>query len=113
MEDITKTLESLLEKTTEYGKTSYELIRLKTIDKTTDIISLCVPQTIVYVLIAIFLLFLSLGAGLWVGDILGKTYYGFFAVAGFYVFLFLIIRLFMYKWIKRLVKNNIVKQMLK
>jgi hypothetical protein len=112
MEDITKSIESLLEKTTEYGKTSYELIRLRTIDKATDVISSCAPKFVAFILIVFFMLFLSLGAGLWIGEIMEKTYYGFFVVAGFYVFIFIIIRLFMYKWIKKLVKNNIIKQML-
>jgi hypothetical protein len=113
MEDIAKTIESLLEKATDYGKTSYELIRLKTIDKTTDVISSCVPPFIAYTLTVIFLLILSMGASLWIGEILGKTYYGFFVIAGFYVFLLMIIRLFMYKWIKKLAKDNFIKQMLK
>ena len=30
---------SLLERATEYGKTSIELVKLKTLDKTTDIVS--------------------------------------------------------------------------
>ena len=36
MEDNINLIELLLEKATEYGKTSYDLVKLKTIDKTSD-----------------------------------------------------------------------------
>ena len=37
MEENTKILESLIESATEYGKTSIELVKLKVLDKTTDV----------------------------------------------------------------------------
>lgn len=113
MEDNTKSIESLLERATDYGKTSYELIKLKTVDKTSDVVSSGVPHIIALVLITIFMVFLNLGLGLMLGDFLGKTYYGFFVVSGFYIFLWIILRIFMYKWLKDLVRNNIIKQFLK
>jgi hypothetical protein len=108
MEDNTKLLESLFERASEYGKTSLELAKLKTLDKTTDIVSSLVPQSVV-----IFMLFLNLGIALWLGDILGKTFYGFFVVAGFYILVGIVIHLFMHKWIKKLVGNYIIKHILK
>jgi hypothetical protein len=113
MEDNTAFLESLLERASEYGKTSLELVKLKTLDKTTDIVSSLVPQSVVIILIASFMLFLNLGIALWLGDILGKTFYGFFVVAGFYILVGIVIHLFMHKWIKKLVGNYIIKHILK
>lgn len=113
MDENTKTIEALLDRATDYAKTSFDLIRLKTIDKTSEIVSSGVPNTIALVLITIFMVFLNLGLGLWLGDILGKTYYGFFVVAGFYIFLWIVLRIFLYKWLKDLVRNNIIKQFLK
>ena len=113
MEDSTKSFESLLERATEYGKTSYELIKLKTIDKTADVVSSAVPHTIGLILTTIFLLFLNLGLSFWLGEILGKTYFGFFIVAAFYIVLWIVLRIFMYKWLKNIVRNNIIKQFLK
>lgn len=112
MEDNTTPLESLLEKATAYGKASYELVRMKTIDKTSNVVSSAVPNTIALVLITIVMVFLNLGLGLWLGDILGKTYYGFFVVAGFYILLWAILRIFMYKWLKEKVRNSFIKQIL-
>lgn len=113
MEDNTKLLESLLERATDYGKTSFELVKLKTLDKSTDIVSSLVPNSIVFVLIVTFMLFLNLGLALWLGDILGKIFYGFFVVAAFYIFAGIVIHFFMHKWIKKLVGNYFIKLMLK
>jgi len=113
MEDNTKLLESLLEKATDFGKTSFELVKLKTLDKSTDIVSSLVPNSIVFVLIVTFMLFLNLGLALWLGDILGKIFYGFFVVAAFYILAGIVIHFFMHKWIKKLVGNYFIKLMLK
>lgn len=113
MEENKRMIESLFASTTEYAKTSLELVKLKTLDKATDIVSSAVPNSIVIVLLAIFLLFLNLGMALWLGDILGKSFLGFFIVAAFYVVIGLIIHFFMHKKIKSLVGNYFIKCMLK
>jgi len=113
MEDNEKLIESLLERAAEYGKTSYELVKLKALDKTSDVVSSFIPHYVVIVLIASFMLFFSLGLAFWLGEILGKTYYGFFVVAAFYGIIGIIIHFFMHKWIKKLVCNYFIKQVLK
>jgi hypothetical protein len=113
MEDNTKFLESLLEKATDYGKTSLELVKLKALDKTTDIVSSLIPHSVVFVLIVSFLIFLNLGLALWLGEVLGKIFYGFFVVAGFYVFIAIIIHFFMHKRLKSLVGNYFIRRVLK
>ena len=92
MEEKDNLLESLLDSAKEYGITSFELAKLKALDKATDVVSSLVPVTIVFVLVALFLLFLSLGVAFWLGDLLGKTFYGFFVVAGFYILCGLILQ---------------------
>jgi len=113
MEDNTKSIESLLESVVEYGKTTYELAKLKTLDKTSDVASSIVPHAIVFVLVASFMLLLNFGLAFWLGEILGKIYFGFFVVAGFYVITGLVIHFFFHKRIKHLVWNYIIKQVLK
>jgi fatty acid desaturase len=112
MEENTKLLESLLERATEYGKTSFELVKLKTIDKTTDVVSSMVPHSVVFVLIASFLIFLNLGIAFWLGEILGRIFYGFFVVAAFYILSGVVIHFFMHKRIKKVVGNYLIKRML-
>jgi hypothetical protein len=113
MEDIVKLIESLLERAAEYGKVSFELVKLKTLDRITDIVSSVIPLTVVILLITSFLLFLNLGLALWLGDVLGKTYYGFFALAAFYFLIAVVFHFFLHKWIKRLVGDYFIKHVLK
>jgi fatty acid desaturase len=112
MEDNTKQIESLLEKAAEYGKASYELVKLKTLDKTSDAVSSFIPHSVVFVVIAVFMLFLNLGLAFWLGDILGKTYFGFFVVAAFYGIIGIVLHFFMHKWLKKVICNYIIKNVL-
>jgi hypothetical protein len=113
MDEKNNLLGSLIDIAIDYGETSIELVKLKVIDKTTGIVSSLIPLSIILVFILSFLLFLNLGIAFWLGDIFGKTAYGFLAVSGFYLFAAIFIRLFLYKWIKRLVGDYLVKRMLK
>jgi fatty acid desaturase len=112
MEDNAKLIETLLEKTAEYGKASYELMKLKALDKTSDIVSSFIPHAVVFVIIAVFMLFLNLGLAFWLGDILGRTCFGFFVVAAFYGILGIILHFFMHKWLKKVICNYIIKNVL-
>jgi hypothetical protein len=113
MNDNTKLLESLIDKATDYGKTSFELIKLKTLDKTSEVVSSLVPNVVVFILIAIFLLFLNLGIALFIGDLLGKGYLGFLIVSSFYIMAALIIHFLLHEPIKKAIGDYFIKQVLK
>jgi hypothetical protein len=113
MDEKADLFETLIDRATDYGKTSFELVKLKALDKSTDIVSSIVPGTILILLVSTFFLFLNLGIALWLGEVLGKMFYGFFVVAGFYVLVSLIIHFFLNKWIKRVVGDYFIKRMLK
>jgi len=105
-------IESLIEKGEQYGKTTLELIKLKTIDKSADVASTLVSWVIVIVLIVLFFFIINIGLALWIGELLGKSYYGFFVIAGFYALLSIIFGLFREKLIKKPVNNSIISQVL-
>ncbi len=67
-----------------YAKTSYELLKLKVLHKVTKIISLFISSIVVVIFLSMFIILLNIGVALWLGDVLGKSYYGFFCVAGLY-----------------------------
>ncbi len=113
MEDNTKLLESLLERLNDYGQTSLELVKLKAVEKSSEVISSFIPHSVVFIMIASFILFLNLGLALWLGDILGKTYLGFLVVAAFYILAGIVVNFFMYKWLKRIICNYYIKSVLK
>lgn len=113
MTDNTTTIETLLERVADYGKISYELVKLKVIDKTSDVISSFLPHSVAFIMFLSFMLFLNLGLAFWLGEILGEIYFGFFAVAGFYAIAGIVIHFFMHKWMKRHIGNTFIKQLLK
>ena len=67
-----------------YAKTSYELLKLKVLHKVTKIISLFISSVVAVIFLLMFLILINIGVALWLGGLLGKLYYGFFCVAGFY-----------------------------
>jgi|ERR1035437_3901765 phosphoglycerol transferase MdoB-like AlkP superfamily enzyme len=112
MENPLSLIETLFEKTEHYAKTSAELIKLKAIDKSADVISTLTARLTVVVFIALFFLVLNIGIALWIGEMLGKSYYGFFIVAGFYALVGIVLYAFRDKWIKAPLKNSIITQAL-
>jgi fatty acid desaturase len=113
MEDNSKLIEPLFEKAVDYGKTSYELLKLRTIDKTSEVVSTVIPLLFVIIFIALFLMFISLGLAFLLGDALGKTWYGFFIMGAFYFFSALIIHFWLNNWLKKLLADYIIKLSLK
>lgn len=112
MDEPKEMIESLIEKGEEYGKTTLELLKLKTIDKSSDIASNLVSWIVVIVFAILFFTIANIGVALWLGEILGSSYLGFFTVAGFYGLLTLIFLVFRKQLIKNPVNNSIVKQIL-
>ena len=112
MEENPSIFETLLERAEEYGKTSLELIRLKAIDKVSDGASSAASKIAG---LFFFLMFFTLGSvalSLWLGEVLGKAWYGFLIVAGFYGILFALLFFVKHNWLKKIVGNIIIKQLL-
>ena len=112
MESHTNSVEALFEKTGDYLETRMELFKLQTINTTSDITSSVVSKLIFGLIISLIMLILNTGIALWIGDILGKMYYGFFIVAGFYTLVAILLFFFRTSWIKRPVTDMLIKKML-
>lgn len=112
MEEKAKLLESMVEKAADYGQVSLDIVKLKAVDKTSDIVSSVVPHSVVIIILSSFMLFLNLGLAFWFGDLLGRLYYGFFMIAAFYIILGLIIHFLMHKGLKELIRNYVINQLL-
>ncbi|MDD2306327.1 MAG: hypothetical protein PHP53_16610 [Prolixibacteraceae bacterium] len=112
MDEQSGLIESLIEKGEQYGKTTLELLKLKTLDKSADVASNLVSWLIVIIFVVLFFLILNIGVALWLGELLGKSYYGFFVVSGFYALLALIFGIFRKQLIKDPLNNSIVEQVL-
>jgi hypothetical protein len=103
-------IESLFERAGDYAETRIDLWKLKATQKSADIVSSLASRIIWIMLILIFVMVLNIGIALYVGELLGKNYYGFFALAGLYLIAGLIFKAFGKKWIKVPVANSIIKK---
>lgn len=110
MENTLNHIKPLFEKIEIYGKTSFELYRLKTIKKTADVISTFVSRATVVIVLSMFLIFASIGLALWLGDLLGEAYLGFFCVAAFYMVLGGVLFYFLHGFIKRKISNSVISE---
>ena len=112
MNNSENVIETLFEKAENYGKTTVELIKLNALDKTADIASSLVVKLIIVVVLIMFSFSINIGIALWLGDLLGKNYYGFFAVSSVYLIAILIIYICRNNCIKLPIQNGIIKQIL-
>ncbi len=103
-------IDPLMERVEQYGKTSVELIKLKTIEKTSDIASDAISRVIVLGLFLFSAVLLNISASLYLGDIFGKIYMGFLVMAIFYGLLGLIISFFHIS-IKQAINDLIISKM--
>ena len=112
METPSSVIESLFEKAEAYGKTTYDLSKLKLLETTTVVVTTLISRLSVIIMISLFVLVLNIGIALLLGELLGKAYYGFFIVAAFYLISGLVLHFFLPKWIKTPVFDLIIKKAL-
>lgn len=113
MENSTTTIETLIEKAKIYSKTTFELYKYNAIYKAADVISTLAIKLIITVFLVLFSLMINIGLALWIGELLGNSYYGFFVIAAVYLFMALIVYFFRNQLIKNPVSNLIISQSLK
>jgi hypothetical protein len=104
-------IEPMLERAEKYGKTTVDLLKLKAVSKTANIASFLFSRLLLFATLGIFTITINIAIALWVGDLLGKTYYGFLLVAAFYGLLAIILAL-LHSSIKAKVDNSIINQVL-
>lgn len=111
MEPDPNKVETLLQNANDHLETRLRLFKWKVALRSADIISNNASRLALLGLMVMFLLVLSIALGLYLGDVLGKNYYGFFVLAGFYGLCFLVLYLFKNKWIETPVSNGIIQKM--
>jgi hypothetical protein len=111
MESDQNIIEPLLERAEQYGKTSFNLLKLKSVAKTADITSALASRLLLVVILSLFALTLNIAIGLWLGDLIGKSYYGFLIVALFYGVIGIIV-FFSHSKIKARINDLVITQVL-
>lgn len=103
----------LFEKAGEYAQTQIKLLKYRAVDTGAEVVSSVISKLVVILLLVFFVAMLNIGVALWIGHMLGYTFYGFFIVAGFYGLLSLIFSAFGGKWIKLPMTDMIIRKILK
>ena len=84
-------IESLISKSHEYVETRLDLFKLKLVDKSSQVASTIASGLTLFVIGFIFFIVFNIGLALLIGDLVGKSYWGFFILAVFYALLGMII----------------------
>ncbi|CAN5460268.1 hypothetical protein BH11BAC3_BH11BAC3_09500 [soil metagenome] len=112
MDNNPGTFESLYEDAGNYVDTKIELLKLKMVDKTTDFTSSLIARICIIVAIMFAIVIFSIGLSLWLGELVGTAYLGFFIVAAIYGLLAVLLQVFKKSWIKEPLSSVIIKKML-
>ena len=113
MEEKATLIESLFEKAEAYAKTNIDIFKLKAIDKSADVISSIVAKLAIIIVVLLIVIMVNIGLALWIGELVGKSYYGFFIVAAFYVLVAIILNYKSGIIVKAPVNDSIILQMIK
>ncbi|MEO6582799.1 MAG: phage holin family protein [Ferruginibacter sp.] len=108
-----ESFQTLFDKSKDYVETRIELIKLKAIDRSADVVSSSVSVAVMVIAFLFFFIIFNIGLALLLGELLGKTYYGFFIVAAIYLITGLLFKSFGDKWIKTPVSTIIIKKLFK
>ena len=112
MENQSSPVESLIDRVKSYVETRIDLLRLKAIDKSSSFLSLLISMVVVLLTGFIFVMLLSVAVALFLGECLGKAYYGFLIVAGFYLITGLVLYALRDKWLKKPIANSMIKNLM-
>lgn len=108
------TMDELTENTQLFVKSSVKSVQLEIYERLTNLIASGINAFILVLLVLFILFFLNIGIAQFIGEQLGRPSFGYFIVAGFY--LFVLIAFLIYKRIsskKNTVKNAILKSVSK
>jgi hypothetical protein len=111
MEKKSSPLELLLDGTAQYSKINFELVKLKFIDQSSSVVSTLISRTFFAMAVALFSAMLTIAISFWLGELLGKIYYGFLVVAAFYGVVGVVLLIF-HPAIKKRVAEFIILKML-
>jgi hypothetical protein len=84
METNAESIVLLIARAEEYSKTNLELHKLKSINKAADVGSTLFSRLLQILAICLFFLTVTIGISFWLGELIGKVFYGFFIVALIY-----------------------------
>jgi len=112
MENKANSFEGLFERAGDYFETRFQLFKLKSVDKSSEAVSSFASGLAVLLIFSVSVIILSIGLALWIGEVTGKSYYGFFIVGGAYLIIGFIVYLFREQLIKSAVADSFIDKAL-
>jgi len=112
METASNHFESFIAEAGAYAATKAGLFKLKVADKTSDTVSDAASSLVVLLFVGAFLFCLSIGLALLIGVWTGKSYIGFFIVAGIYGIAGIVFHIYRKSLVKTPVSNFIINKFL-
>jgi len=101
-------LEDLFEKSQNYARLSFELTKLKGLNTTANVVTILVARLVSLLFMVLFMLILSIGLSILIGSALGKIYYGFFIIAGAYLIVGILMRVYLKDMIHKPINDLII-----
>ncbi len=105
-------MEAILKKAGEYLETRMEIVRLKTVDKSSEIISTALSELVMIIVIGLSISILSVGLSILIGSAIGAMYLGFFIVGGCYAFVAIFLFVFRKEWLRGYFRNLMLDKIL-
>jgi hypothetical protein len=112
MENNHNNVEELFEKLKDYADVRIDLFKLKSINRVSGFTSSVMTSLILLALLGAVLLCITIGLGLLIGALIGKTYLGFFILGGIYIIIGLVLYSKREKLIKTRVSNKLIKELM-
>lgn len=112
METPTNLMETLLDSAASCGKTTFELAKLKALETTTIVATSLITRLSVILAVSMFALVFNIGIALLLGDLLGKSHYGFFIVAAFYLVVAVVLHFLLPTWVRKTISALIITEAL-
>ena len=110
MEEHENDIDLLLSDASDFIETRTNLFKLKAVESLSDVSSDLVAGLGLLAILAIFLLILTIGFALLIGDWMGKGFYGFFIMGGVYAIVGLIVYLGRKRWLKDPFSNLLIRK---
>jgi hypothetical protein len=113
MEEQQNDIDILLSDAGDYVETRSTLWKLKAIESLSDVSGELVSGLALIGMAALVVLIFSTGLALLIGYWLGKSFYGFFFIGGFYAIIVLTFYAFRSQWLKEPFSNMLIRKILK
>ncbi len=108
MEDQITHIQVLLSKSETFARTGVELIKLKAISKSADLLSTIAVKVVIGTVLLLGFLFMSAGLALWIGSATGEYWLGFLSVGGLYLLCGFVLFVFRHRWIRVVVRDRFI-----